>query len=200
MLSLDSTPPTKSEDCAANRTIEGSAPLEIDIGFYIIEHIRPCVPGCIGRILLRANPPPNTPNQDTDLESAVEFHLYKRYRAGDSVGNPEHPMDDLFIQKSSFNVTLSYRMEVSAFVAVPDEPNSNSTCVSPGDYLGLTLREDIGLRGIPLLTNIGVYISSPESTCSGLDQTVFQVNPDTVIARVPLFSVDYRTASDITSK
>ena len=187
--SLDATVPL-SMNCLGNRTItDGNSPFN-QLGFVIIQNLRFCVEQCIERILLRST----NPMGDTSLKNALEFYILKRYM------NNRGPIN-LFVLETSFNVTLEHKADWNAFVATPVNPNNNPMCVSPGDYLGLNLREDIGILGRGVGTTAGVYNSALETTCfiPGATSRVFEVNIDRLNNLLPVISLEY-VSTAITSK
>ena len=174
LLSLDSTSP-HAERCLdygtrLNRTGVTGTPLSS--GVYIIESFRSCTNQSIGKILLRTNSPSSTTNVE-------EFHIYKLYKDGRDT--------ELFIRSTSFNVTLSYSEELNVLVAVPMTP----THADQGDYLGLTLPEDIEILTTVTSSTNGVYsVSSPIGQCHGSSLDVFEIDTNNIITRDPLISVE----------
>ena len=176
LLPLDSTSP-EAERCLdyetrLNRTSGTGTPLSS--GVYIIESSRFCTNQSIGRILMRIN----SPSSATSVE---EFHIYKQYRDG---GDTE-----FFVRRTSFNVTLSYSTseELNVLVAVP----VTSTRADQGDYLGLTLPEDIEILTTPTGITDGVYsVSSPTGQCQGSVLDVFKIDTNNIITGDPLILVE----------
>lgn len=181
LLSLVSTSPAASEDCleyeARSMSTSGTGTIPTGL-YYIIESFRFCTNQSIGRILLRTN----SPGSATNVENLIEFHVYKQYRAQGGGGT------EFFVRSTSFNVTLSYSEALSVLVAVPVTPIR----VDQGDYLGLTIRENIGILTTGTAITAGVYtVTSPIGQCSGSTLDVFEINPDVISNNiVPLISVE----------
>ena len=153
-----------------------SGTMTINSGIYILPNYRFCVDGCIERIILQSS------DTDAEVENAVEFHLLTRYK--DQADLPEL---DLYMQKSSFNVTLRYNGNLGGFEAVPNA----LSCVESGDHFGISFKRDLMILSRPALSSDG-YIRGSETTCSGSSSPVFEVNPDSFINRLPLIRIEYR--------
>lgn len=201
LYSLDTTVPSNEmiENCAGtmdDRPLR--IPHNVSVGFYIIEHFRFCTNASIQKILLVST---NSTSAEI-MEDALEFHIYKRYRAGRHTGSLEPSNRDLFVEEFSFGVTLSHNPGLSVFEAVPIFSNSNPAHVSVGDYLGLTVRQNIGILGetVSPSGSEGVYINSTLTSCTGSDSDVFELNSgDLNHVSSPRILVEYMPATSKTS-
>ena len=174
-LDLDSTSPDAERclDYEARLNSASGTGTPLSSGVFIIESFRFCTNKSIGRILMRINSPSSAINVE-------EFHIYKQYRDG---GDSE----ELFVRSTSFYVIISYSEELNVLVAVPVTP----TRADQGDYLGLTLPEDIEILTTRTGISDGMYsVSSPIGQCHGSALDVFKIDINNIITGDPLISVE----------
>ena len=191
-LTLNQSSMQEDDVCAGSYNGSGSINSVISVGFYISQHIRFCRNATIKKLLINSLNPLRRP-VDTIMNSAIEFHIFKRFRSNSSLSSS---VGDLFILKTSFNVTLNYNEMLQVFEAIPI--NSDQAHVSDGDYLGLTVRQDIGIARyiLALGGRVGIHNNISETVCTGFNSPVFEVTEShTFGTYTPLIMVEFMSLS-----
>ena len=187
-LTLNQTSMNPADVCAGSYDGSGDINSVIPVGFYISQHIRFCRNATIKKLLINSLRRP----VDTIMNSAIEFHIFKRFRSNSSLSSS---VGDLFVLKTSFNVTLHYNETLQVFEAIPI--NSDQARVSDGDYLGLTVRQDIGIARyiLALGGRVGIHNNISETTCTGFNSPVFEVTEPIFGIYTPLIMVEFMSLS-----
>ena len=189
-LTLNQTSMNPADVCAGSYDGSGDINSVIPVGFYISQHIRFCRNATIKKLLINSSNSLRRP-VDTIMNSAIEFHIFKRFRSNSSLSSS---VGDLFVLKTSFNVTLNYNETLQVFEAIPI--NSDQARVSDGDYLGLTVRQDIGITRyiLDLTRREGIHNNISETACTGFNSPVFEVT-ESVMPTTPLIMVEFMSLS-----
>ena len=190
-LTLNQSSMQEDDVCAGSYNGSGFINSVIPVGFYISQHIRFCRNATIKKLLINSLNSLRRPI----INSAIEFHIFKRFRSNSSLRSS---VGDLFVLKTSFNVTLNYNEMLQVFEAIPI--NSDQAHVSDGDYLGLTVRQDIGIARyiLALGGRVGIHNNISETTCTGFNSPVFEVTESDMPifgTYTPLIMVEFMSLS-----
>lgn len=178
------------DDCTANTTFntslaDGSGSGIMSNGFYIIIGHQFCTSACFDKITLHSD----------DSSGILKFHIYKRY------SNPERSSfrDGLFVEQTSFNVTLS--LVEGSDDALEANVTNPLACFDSGDYLGLSIGQDLQIKSItnveafPKIGQGARYYDQPPliSNCTS-NSTVLELttNGEGTMNELPLMTVIYK--------
>lgn len=185
LFSLDSsTLDFDDENCAGSPITQESDTADIPPGFYILENTRFCVDQCIARVFFQTDGP-----RQPNLQHPVTFYVYQRYDSDDG-------RNSRFVQRFSSDSTLMYSDNVLEATLT-----SSFICVKPGDYLGVYIREDVGIKGIGTLpSSVGSYhyeSTADPNFISCSSSPVVEVDVNSLAPPLLLLSVQYASSSKL---